>query len=304
MDLLAALRLFDRALARRSFVQAARDLDVSPATVTRAVQALERHYGVELLRRSTRGMVPTDAGRRLYEGGLNLLDAEAWLQETVAGAKDAPLSGPLRVTVPSAFGVAVIAPIAARFAIRHPGVILDLLSTDRFLDLVAENIDLAVRIGPLANSSLIQKRIAILPEVLVAAPGYLERAGTVGSPEQLQDHAFLALSILRDARPSLTLAAADGRDITVGVRRAMSFDTPLGLRVALLEGAGIGRIHRYLVEDDIAAGRLVTVLRDWRCPAWDVTLVTTTRARGPAVNAFAKVLSHELPSNYGVDAVR
>jgi DNA-binding transcriptional LysR family regulator len=290
MDLLHALGIFARAAERRNFATAARDLGVSQATVTRAIQALERHYGVELIRRSSRQMTLTAAGLRLHRGGTALLEASVGLREEVAGEDGTEPTGPLRVTAPSAFGVTIMAPLAAAFAKKHPGVTLDLLLTDRFLDLVAENIDLAVRVGAAPDSNLVQRKLAELPEVLVAAPGYLEGAPILAQPSDLGRHPFVALSILRDARQGLPLTAADGRVVTVRPRASLSFDTPLGVREALVAGAGVGRIHLYLVAQDIAAGRLVPVLPEWRCPTWTMTLVATARSRSRAAEAFAAAL--------------
>jgi DNA-binding transcriptional LysR family regulator len=301
MDLLAALKVFGRAVDRRNFAAAAREMDVSQATVTRAVQMLERYYGVELVRRSTREMVATEAGLRLHRGGAALLAASASLREEVRGEDDAPPSGPLRVTAPSAFGVTVLAPLAAEFSVRHSGVTLELLLTDRYLDLVAENIDLALRVGALGDSRLIQRRLGQLPEVLVAAPDFLNKSNPLQRPRDLEGRAFVALSVLRDARNGITLTAADGTAVTAQPHAGLSFDTPLGVREALLAGAGIGRIHLYLVAGDLAAGRLRLVLPAWRCPNWPMTLVATARSRSRAAEVFAGDLVAVLRQVPGVE---
>jgi DNA-binding transcriptional LysR family regulator len=304
MDLLAALNVYGRAVDRRNFAAAARELRISQATVTRAVQMLEQYYGVELVRRSTREMVATEAGLRLHRGGAALLAASASLRAEVGGEDHAPPSGPLRVTAPSAFGVRVLAPVAAEFSARHSAITLELLLTDRYLDLVAENIDLAIRVGTLGDSRLIQQRLAQLPEVLVAAPDFLNKVNPPQHPLDLEGRAFVALSVLRDTRPSITLTAADDTAVTIQPYAALSFDTPLGVREALLAGAGIGRIHLYLVAGDLAAGHLRLVLPAWRCPTWPMTLVATARLRSRAAEVFARDLVAALRHMPGVETTR
>ena len=301
MDLARSLTIFSRACDRRNFAAAARDLSVSQATVTRAVQTLERHFGVELIRRSTREMTLTDAGQRLYQGSEALLLAIADLQSRVSGTDSEVLSGALRITAPSAFGVTVLARVAATFCNRHPSVSLDLQLTDRYLDLVADNIDLAVRIGALSDSTLIQRKVAHIEEVLVAAPDYLGEERTFDHPAALQQHSFVTLSILRTAGTGIPLSSVDGTVATIYPSTALSFDTPLGVREALIAGAGIGRIHRYLVADDLVAGKLIEVLPGWRCPTWTMLFVTTARARSSAAEAFSEALRHALSGIRGFE---
>jgi len=303
MELLGALEVFARVSERRNFAAAARDLGVSQATVTRTIQALERHYGVELVRRSTREMVLTEARSRLYQGGSALLAARASLSGQVSDVGSVAPSGLLRITAPSAFGVTFLARMSASFSKRYPAVTLDLLLTDRYLDLVAENIDLAIRIGTPTDSTLIQRKVAELGETLIATPGYLATAGVPQRPSDLTQHSFVALSILRNRPHELRLSNDSGQVITIQPSGSLSFDTPLGVRQAVLAGAGIGRIHRYLVADDIAAGSLVEVLPGWRCPIWAMTLVATARARSSATQAFCEDFVRDLADVEGIKTV-
>lgn len=275
---------------------------MSQATVTRTIQALERHYGVELLRRSTRDMALTEAGQALLEGGVKLLESASSLWSRVSADDGQLLQGRLRVTAPSGLGTRVIAPLAARFAHTHPGMMLDLLCTDRYLDLVAENIDLAVRVGDLETSNLVQRVLGRLPEVLVGAPAYLDVLPPLAEPQELASHAFVGLSILRGPAQALRLTSSRGETTTLRPRSAIAFDTPMAVRECLLAGGGIGRIHRYLVADDLATGRLRQVLLGWSCPTWTVSLVKTARPRTRAADAFIDALVAALATTAGVQA--
>ena len=301
MDLLVALDIFRRTVERRSFAAAARDLGVSQATVTRTVQALERRYGVELLRRSTRDMTLTNAGEALLRGGGKLLEAAAALGDRVAAGNGPQLRGRLRVTAPSGLGTRVVAPLIASFTKAHPGLAIELLCTDRYLDLIAENIDVALRVGDLNPSALVQRVLARLPEVLVGAPAYLDGRPPLQRPSDLAAHAFLGLSILRGAAQTLSLTSAVEVE-TLCPPNVATFDAPTALRECLLAGGGVGRIHLYVVADDLAAGRLREVLPDWRCPTWTLSLVKTARAGARAADAFVEALCKRLASEAGIEA--
>ena len=300
MDLLSALNVFTRAAERESFAVAARDLGLSQATVTRTVQALERHYGVELLRRSTRKMTLTEAGRSLLAGGVDLLDAAQALTVQVAGGDGVPLAGRLRVTAASGFSTLVLAPLAARFAREHPDVGIEVLCTDRFLDLVEENIDLAFRVGLLDDSSLRQRVVARLPEVLVAAPTYLATCPVLTCPGDVAHHPFIGLSILRGSAQALRLSSP-ASEIVVRPENQLLFDTPLAVRECLVAGGGIGRIHLYMVAADLDAGRLCYVLQRWACPTWTMSVLKTARTSTRLAEAFLAQCEAAIASTRGLE---
>jgi DNA-binding transcriptional LysR family regulator len=301
MDLFDALSLFRRVAERRHFAAAAKDLNISQATVTRTVQYLERHFQVELVRRSTRELALTDAGERLHRRSAALLEAISRLKDDVAGVTEGSPSGALRVTAPSAFGVVILAPMAARFRTCFPSVSLDIVLTDRFLDLIAENVDLAIRVGPQGDSRLIRRKLGYLPEALVCSPDYLALQGSPETPTDAESHSFVGLSALRNAREGLRLVHKSGKTAVLRAQAGLSFDTPLGVREAILAGAGMGRIHRYLVAGDLETGRLIEMLPGWRCPDWEIALVSTARERSRAAEVFEEDLRRTLETVDGVE---
>ncbi|MEM9071030.1 MAG: LysR family transcriptional regulator [Myxococcota bacterium] len=183
MDRLDALRLFTRAAALGSFSATAREQGVSQAHVSRTIRQLEARLGCTLMLRTTRALTPTAEGRRLLDTARAVLDAYEAAEESVR-EHDEP-SGPLRVTAPVGVGQRVIAPIVDTLLQTHPGLSVDLTLTDRFVDLVAEGIDVAVRLGNAGAGSLKRRRVGKAARMLVASPAYLAGHPRVRRPEAL-----------------------------------------------------------------------------------------------------------------------
>lgn len=185
MDRLDKLGVFVRIVEEGSLVRAASRLRRSPPAVTRALAALEDRIGVRLVDRTTRRLAPTEAGRALYDKARSLMqDYEA----ATSGARDAPVRGLLRVTAPVQFGRRHIAPIVSRFLDAHDGVEVELLLNDRNIDLIEEGIDVALRIGALADSTLTVRPVGHVRRLWVASPVYLKRRGTPRTPGELAGH--------------------------------------------------------------------------------------------------------------------
>ena len=185
MDRLDELAIFVRIVEEGSLARAAARLRRSPPAVTRALAALEDRLGVRLVDRTTRRLAPTEAGRALYDKARALVaDYEA----ATAGARDAPVRGLLRITAPVQFGRRHIAPVVARFLDAHDGVEVELLLNDRNIDLIDEGIDVALRIGPLADSTLTARPVGHVRRLWVASPAYLKRRGMPRAPADLAHH--------------------------------------------------------------------------------------------------------------------
>ena len=289
MDRLDELGIFVRIVEEGSLVRAASRLRRSPPAVTRALAALEDRIGVRLVDRTTRRLAPTETGRALYDKARTLMqDYEA----ATSGARDAPVRGLLRITAPVQFGRRHIAPIVSRFLDAHDGVEVELLLGDRNVDLIEEGVDVALRIGALADSGLTARPVGHVSRLWVASPTYLERRGTPRVPGDLAEHE----AVLGTARGTIDWVFA-------GARRGAPMHMTGRLRVddvetrlrAARDGRGIAQLLSYQVADDLAAGRLVRLLQAWELPPLPVQLVTKGRAhRAPKIEAFVAFAAKRL----------
>ncbi|MGE0577273.1 MAG: LysR family transcriptional regulator [Reyranella sp.] len=281
MDRLDELAVFVRIVEEGSLVRAAGRLRRSPPAVTRALAALEARVGQRLVDRTTRRLAPTEAGRRLYDKARALVtDYEA----ATSTAPGMPVQGVLRITAPVQFGRRHMAPIVGRFLDAHDGVEIELVLNDRNIDLIEEGIDVALRIGPLADSSLLARPVGQVRRLWVASPGYLARRGTPRTPADLAGHEAL-LGTLRGNREWSFAGGRRGAPARLAGRFRVD-DVETRLRAAR-EGRGIAQLLSYQAADDLAAGRLVRLLGAWEGPPLPVHLLTKGRAhRAPRIDAF------------------
>ena len=296
MDRLTAFRTFLAVVDEGGFAAAARALGISNAAASAHVRELEDRLGSRLLSRTSRRVALTEAGVVYRERVAAILaDLEA-ADEAVATLADEP-RGTLRVTAPMSFGLLEITPRVPAFLDRHPRVRLDLKLDDAALDVVGGGFDLAVRgHGALPDSSLVSRRLAALPICLCASPAYLEGREPPATPEDLADHPCLLYT--HAARPGRwTLVRGEERR-TVRVDGPYAVNNSLAIRDALLAGAGVASIPRRYVADDLASGRLRTVLDDWKPEAQAVHALW---ASGPypslAVRAFVAFLAGALTTS-------
>lgn len=281
MDRLDELAIFVRIVEEGSLARAASRLRRSPPAVTRALAALEDRIGLRLIDRTTRRLAPTEAGRSLYDKARTLVsDYEA----ATAGAPDAPVRGLLRVTAPVQFGRRHIAPIVARFLDAHEAVEAELLLNDRNIDLIDEGIDVALRIGPLADSSLSARPVGQVRRLWVASPDYLKRQGTPKLPADLMHHEAL-LGTLRGNSEWHFAGSRRGAPLRLAGRLRVD-DVETRLQAARA-GRGIAQLLSYQVADELASGRLVRLLQAFERPPLPVHLVTKGRAhRAPKIDVF------------------
>ncbi|KPF77897.1 hypothetical protein IP78_11675 [Brevundimonas sp. AAP58] len=274
MDRLSALRLFVRAVESGSFSRAGRDAGLSQSAASRAIAGLEAELGARLLLRTTRRLSVTEAGQRVYEQALRLLEEDAALVEAAAGADREPI-GRLRVSTSVAFATAEVAPHVDGFLREWPRLRLDLAATDARIDAVAEGVDLILRLGPLTDSSLTGRRLGTYERWLVAAPEVAKSIDTDAPlAERLRERCvvFSGTSLAQKWR----LEGPDG-GIELepsGPLSASAGAVVLGLAEA---GAGVALMPSFAVRDAVADGRLARVAPEWSGPAMPLTALWTHR---------------------------
>ncbi len=238
-----------------SFSIAAMRIGLTQSTVSKQIAALETHLSVRLFQRSTRSIALTDEGAAFYEAAMRALAAidEA---EAVIGPKG-DVQGLLRVTMPLTLAESRLIAIIAAFLARHPRLQIDMLLSDHALNLVGDNIDVAIRVGRLVDSGLVSRKIGLARRVVVASPAYLARAGRPVVPADLQTHNCLQYTLLATG---VRWGFAGGQSVSVSGN--FKTDSPNALRRAALEGVGIAVNARWLFERDIESGALEVLMPD------------------------------------------
>lgn len=281
MDRLTAYTMFRIVAELSGFSAAARHLGTSPQAVTRGVAALEAQLGVTLFHRSTRAVALTADGAALLPRIRRLLDELAEAERSISGAQIEP-RGPLHVTAPVTFGRLHVLPVVTRLLAQHPLLEVRLLLLDRNVRIIEEGIDVAVRIGPLADSALRALQIGDVRQVLVASPGYIAMHGAPASPVELANHALIAFT---GPRASTEWRFIGHREVPVRAR--LSVNTVAAVLDAVESGAGIANLLSYQVADAIASGRLVEVLGHVAPTVLPVNLVFEPgRGESAATRAF------------------
>jgi DNA-binding transcriptional LysR family regulator len=261
MDRLQELSAFVEVARVQSFAQASRHLERHVSAVSRAVAALENRLGVRLLQRTTRRVMLTDAGRDYFKRCETLL-AELDGADAEARERAASLRGTLRVSAATGAGQSLISPIVPEFLAAHPAVTLDLQLTNRYVDLVEEGYDLALRVGTLAaDSRLVVRKLAATRRVLVASPGYLESRGSPRAPAQLAQHACLVLDI--GDRPRRWELQRGRTHVAIDVRGPLHSNNSFLLLTACREGSGISLLPASVASADVRVGALHRVLPGW-----------------------------------------
>ncbi|GEK46728.1 LysR family transcriptional regulator [Halomonas pacifica] len=259
--ILEHLRVFLRIVECGGLAAAGRELGLSPATVSERLATLERHFGARLLHRTTRAISLTEEGRELVEGGRRLL-AETEELETRIRFGVERLAGPIRLSAPLDLGRQRISRLLDEVMDAHPEISVELTLHDGYVDLAAQGIDLAVRLGTLTDSSLKARRLADNARILCAAPDYLARHGVPEHPEALRHHDCLCMRFGDTIEASWPFVI-DGRTRHLAVRgRRIANDGGL-VRDWAVRGLGIARKSEWDIADDLAAGRLVPLLREY-----------------------------------------
>ncbi|MDM7980566.1 MAG: LysR family transcriptional regulator [Rhizobium sp.] len=270
MGELEAIRTFLTVADQSSFTAAARLLGMTPASVTRTVSGLEEQLGVQLLLRTTRKVSLTSAGAAyaarvapLVEGLARATEETRDLQKVTAGS--------LRVSAPMSLGMKVLPTVLSQFAIIHPRTSVAIELSDRFIDIVQENYDLAIRIsGPPTDKSTIWRKIRPVPRLLVASPAFIARHGMPVMPEDLSG--LECLSYNDQLKTETWVLSRLGQTRTIEAKGRFSINNGDFLCRLAVAGEGIALLPRFIVEDDLRAGRLVEVLPEWSTPEIWLTL--------------------------------
>lgn len=289
MDTLSDIEVFVCVVATASFTRAADKLGIAKSAASKSVGRLEAQLGVRLLNRTTRRLSLTEAGAAFYaRTSRALVEIEAARLD--AQHHQAVPSGTLRVAAPMSFGITMVAPLLPAFMRQYPKVSVDLMLDDRQHDIVADGIDVAIRISQLADSSLVARRLAPIRHVLVASPDYLERRGLPATPRALREHDCLIYT-LRASPHAWTFIAPDGSESLVPVHGTFHANNGLALREASLAGHGIALMTSFSVGEDVRCGRLVRVLPEYSVPPLSAYAVYHQRRHGAAkLNAFVDFL--------------
>lgn len=292
MDKLTQIRVFVRIAERASFSAVARDLQIAQPTVSKAITALERALGVRLVSRNTRSVSLTEAGRCYHERCRQIIsdleEAEAAIGDLGSGA-----TGTLNIAAPVPFGLMFISPRVVRFKGIHPSLTINLDLNDQSLNLVEQNIDVAIRLGHLNTPGLVARKLGESPFIAVASPIYLSSRGMPETPEDMADHNCIAYTH-QDNPAEWTFAdGADLRSITVtGDYRSNNL---LAVKDAALAGIGIARLPLWMVDTEIKAGALRPVLGTVRLPAFGIHAVFPSARQIPVkVKRFVEFMQDEL----------
>jgi DNA-binding transcriptional LysR family regulator len=279
-----ALRLFVEVARRGNFAAVARDRNVEPSTVSRSMAALEADLGVRLFQRSTRRMALTEAGERYRERVAPLVDELVRAREEVMAARTG-VNGTLRLTTSVTFGHVRLLPLLPQIREVFPRVQLELLVTDERLDLVAERVDLAIRLGRPASGDLVGVRLFDMHYRVCASSQWLASTGPLAGPETLRTHRCL-LSSVPELRSRWRFRDRAGVLTEVEVHGDLVVSSPLALRDCAVAGMGPALLVSWLVAEDLAAGRLVDLFPDYHVTATDSSmaawLLYPSRAHLPA----------------------
>jgi len=282
---LRSLAIFVKVGERRSFSSAARELGISQSGVSNAVSRLEDRLGVRLLARTTRQVNLTEDGAAYFERCRQILGELDEAERVLRKARAVPV-GRLRVDMPVAFGRLKIVPHLGAFQARYPEVELALTFTDRYIDLVEEGVDIAVRFGPLGDSTLIARRLTETRFHVVGSPAYFARAGRPRGIEDLERHSCLVLA-QREKPPRQWRFRRGGEDVSLMPPSRMRFSDGTALCAAAVAGYGLAQMHGYYADGPVAAGELEPVLERLRGPPESIFLVyPRTRHLSPKVRAF------------------
>ncbi len=278
----------------QGFAPAARKLALSPSAVTRLVAALEQHLGARLLQRTTRNVALTDVGARYLERARRVLADVEEAERSAQAERSAP-SGRLVVSAPVGFGRLHVSPVVSTYLARYPDVSCELRLADRMVNLVEDGVDVAVRIGHLADSSLVARQIGRMRRIVVAAPSYLKRRGEPGSPEAIMAHDTVQFGPAPDWR-----FVRDGRELRVTpTPRLVTNSADAAIEYAE-QGGGLTRVLAYQAADSIKRGKLKVVLATSEEPAMPIHLVyPTSRLLSAKVRGFIDLVVETCDWRFG-----
>ncbi|MBG0511614.1 LysR family transcriptional regulator [Agrobacterium sp. MOPV5] len=262
MDQLSLLSCFVRVAESGSFSVAARDLGRSQSAISQQIRALEARLNARLVDRTTRRVSLTEAGTRYLENAKLILEMLAEADATVSNLENS-MTGRLAVSGPVNFGTSVLGRFLFEFRQTHPGLQLDVSLSDRFVDLIAEGFDVAIRMGAISDPNLVVRKIGTVERRLAATPSYLDRVGRPRTPKDLEKLDYVVHSHIKGGE-RFTLTNSDGGAEQVSVSPALRSDNSHLICEAIAGGVGVGVIHEILLTPMVASGVLEQVLPNWR----------------------------------------
>jgi DNA-binding transcriptional LysR family regulator len=293
----SVLQLFVEVIRQGSFAAVARDRNIDPSSVSRAIAGLEVELGIRLFQRTTRQLSPTEAGMTYFERIEPLVEE---IQQATDIAKDVSgqPKGTLRVTASASFGLKCIVPLLPEFQQLYPELTVDLLLTDAVVDLFAERIDIAIRLGLLADSTLIAQQLMRTNYSVCASPDYLKRSGQIQHPQDLEHHncllfplsGFRSRWIFKDQKGELSEIPISGRTV---------ISNAIALQQCAIAGMGLALLPNWLIDTDLQAGTLINLFPDYAVTATDFStaawLVSPSRAYVPLkVRIFIEFLKQSI----------
>ena len=271
------MRTFVRTLELGSLSAAARESGTTQPTVSKLLAQLEQELAVRLFERSTRGLSPTEQGQQFYRDARLVLEQYDAAVSALQGMGGKP-SGTLRINAPVALGQYRLNAIVQQFLAAHPGIGIELILNDRFVDLVEEGVDIAFRLGGVPPPDVVGRRLATIPRMLVASNAYLAARGTPATPQELAVHDFVRFAWTPG---NALLLTREGEEVQVSTSSRYRVNNALAIREALTLGSGIGICPEWLVRDLLDSGELVRVLPDWSASPQDLYLLYPSRRFQP-----------------------
>ncbi len=294
LERLTGLIAFARAGSLGSYTAAARSLSVSPSAISKSIQRLERHFGVSLFTRTTRSLSFTAEGRDLHGRVLELLRQAEEIEQVVKSARSEP-AGTLRIATSLPLGLHLIAPAITDFRRHYPKVTIDLRLSDHIVGMVEESIDLAVRIGDLADSSLLSRRLSPYRLSCYASPDYLARYGAPEHPDELVGHETINLRYQSTGQMFRWPFRIGEKEIEIVPSSPVIVDSSEAVIAAMATGAGIGMAASFMAAPRVRRKELVPILPDFGVERHNiVALWPQSRSTNPAVRAFIDMLIERL----------
>lgn len=298
MSHLDALIIFAKVAESHSFSGAARLLGTPLSTVSRKVADLENQLGVRLLERSTRRLRLTDIGAEVLEFAQRGVEVEEAVKSIVSH-QSAELKGTIRLSTPPSISDSLIVPLVTAFQITHPAVVLQVMVADRFVDHIAEGIDIAFRAGKMRDSSLISRILLKYRHRLLASASYVEKFGAPTHPAELEDHRLLSFASLTTTENSWEFEK-DGKQQSVLIRPCLEMNDYAGLAAAILSGAGIGELPPVISSSFLKDDQLVDIMPSWQFPVMELSIVYTSNRHMPrATRMFKDFTIKMMPDFFG-----
>jgi len=292
MGRLREMEIFVRVVETGSFSAAARDLKIGQPAISKMIAGLEERLSARLLVRSTRRLSPTEAGVAFYEGALRTI-TEADEADAVARSANTGLEGRLRICAPVTFARMHLVPTLGAFLDTHPKLQLELVMEDRHIDLVAENIDAALRWGALTDSTLVARKLTQMEQLVAASPAYLARKGVPNTPADLVGHDAIVYN--QSSGGEEWRFRRGTSETSVRIQRRLMLNAAEGVRAAVIAGQGFAISSRWMFAPELESGEVVSVLDEWTLPPMDLWVIYPSgRLTSTKTRTFVKWFEHTI----------